>query len=76
VTIKLNIKLRKDAYSLAALIDAGVPVAVARKLLVAQPSRPERPRVSVTGRKRDPETTEYIWGPDASVLLQEEAQAW
>src|SRR5688500_1941494 len=67
--------LRKDAYTLEALIEAGVPAQVARTLL-ADGARaiPMRPRVALTGRRRAPLTTAYVWGPDAAVLLADASQ--
>lgn len=64
-----------DAYSLEAVVNAGVPAKVARALVVDGPRAvPERPRVSTSRRGRGPETTSYIWGPDANALLAEPAQ--
>lgn len=65
---------RKDAYTVGALVDAGIHPEVARKCVVAAGSKPERPRVALTGRRRGPETSEYVWGPDAVALLTEPAQ--
>lgn len=61
-------KLKKDAYTLDAIMELGVPSDVARMLL-ADTSIPERPRLSLSGRKRAQPTTEYVWGPDAVQLL-------
>lgn len=64
-------RLRKDAYSLEAIIAAGVAPAVAKTLLADGPAAvPMRPRLALTGRRRGAETREYVWGPDAEVLLQ------
>ncbi len=60
------------AYTLAAVVEAGVPPEVARTLLADDPAqRRERPRLSVTGRKRGAPTLEYVWGPDANCLLED-----
>lgn len=63
-------RFRNDAYTVEAVIEAGVPPTVARTL-VADTTIEERPRLSVTGRKRGEPTTHYVWGNDANVLLSE-----
>ena len=64
-----------DAYTVDAIIDAGVPPETARRIVADGPRAvPERPRISVRRRGRAPLTTSYIWGPDANALLAEPAQ--
>lgn len=61
---------RKDAYTLDAVVEAGIPASVARTLLADGPHAvPERPRLSLHGRRRAPLTQAYVWGPDANTLL-------
>ena len=69
------IRLRATAYTLDALIDAGVDPEVARTLMADGPHAvPERPLLRVGGRRRESEpTTRYVWGPDAMTLLGEVA---
>lgn len=68
-------KFRTDAYSIGAVVEGGVPYAVARRLVADGPRAvPERPRLSIHGRKRGEPTREYVWGPDANTLLAEPAQ--
>lgn len=63
---------KKDAYSLDAVLESGIPRATAVKLLADGPRAvPERPRLSMHGRKRGEPTTHYVWGPDANTLLKE-----
>lgn len=65
-------KLKRDAYTASALVEAGLDPALVARLLVDGPRAvPERPRLSLTGRKRGAPTTTYVWGPDADVLLKE-----
>jgi hypothetical protein len=60
----------KDAYTLEAVIEAGLTPEQARLCLADGPRAvPERARVSMTGRKRTEPTTRYVWGPDANWLL-------
>lgn len=67
-----TLTLRDDAYAPGALVDAGVPPLLVRTLLASGPRAvPERPRLSCTGRRRADFTTQYVWGPDARVLLSE-----
>lgn len=63
--------LRKRAYTVQALVDAGIPAAVAVTLTASGPRAvPERALVSVTGRKRTKQpATSYCWGPDVNALL-------
>ncbi len=69
----MTLRLRAAAYTLDAIIDAGVDPEIARTLLADGPQAvPERPLMRVGGRKRDELTTHYVWGPDAMVLLVEE----
>lgn len=68
-------KFLKDAYAPGALVDAGIHPEVVRTLLADDPAgRLERPRLAMTGRKRGPATSVYVWGPDAAVLLSEGQQ--
>ena len=69
----MTLRLRAAAYTLDAIIDAGIAPDVARTLLAAAGPHavPERPLMRVGGRKRDELTTHYVWGPDAMVLLEE-----
>ena len=65
-------KFTADAYTLDAVVDAGVSPSIARTLLADGPNaKPERPRISTTKRGRAPLTTTYVWGPDANTLLGE-----
>lgn len=67
---------KSDAYTLNAVVEAGIPVTVAKLLLADGPRAvPARPRLSVTKRGRGDLTTHYVWGPDANTLLAEPAQA-
>jgi hypothetical protein len=67
-----TLRLRDDAYTPGALIEAGVPAALVRTLIADGPRAvPERARESVTGRRRSEPTTHYVWGPDARRLLSE-----
>jgi hypothetical protein len=67
-------RLQRAAYSPDALIDAGLSSDQARRLLADGPRAvPERPRVRLTGRRRGPPTSTYIWGPDAALLLRDDA---
>ena len=74
-----NLALREAAYTVDALIDAGVPPQVVMKLR-ADGSRaiPERAYTRV-GPGKLPKTKEpiigYVWGPDALVLLAEMKEA-
>ncbi len=66
--------LRQAAYTVEALLDAGVPPTVVRTLVADGPrATPERALVSVEGcrRTKEPVTT-YVWGPDAMALLHQE----
>lgn len=68
----MTLKLAADAYTPEALMDAGVDPMVVRTLLADGPRAvPERPLLSVKGRKRGLETMKYCWGPDAMALLAE-----
>lgn len=68
-------KFKNDAYTLDAVVQAGVPPQIARKLLADGPRAvSERPRLSISGRRRGELTQTYVWGPDAAVLLTEPAQ--
>lgn len=65
------VALKRDAYTLDAVIEAGIPPAVARTLVADGPNAvPERARTSIEGRGRtkDP-IRDYVWGPDAMVIL-------
>lgn len=65
-------RLTNTAYTVDALIAAGVPADVALTLRVSATAPPERPRLRVTGRKRAKQrTTDYVWGPDAMALRPE-----
>ena len=66
------IKLKSAAYTLEAIIGAGIHPDIARTLLADGPKAvPERAIVSGGGRKRTNEpTTLYVWGPDAMTLLE------
>ena len=68
---------RRCAYTVQAVVDAGVDPRVARTLLADGPrALPERAFTSLTGRRRTKEPIrEYVWGPDAIVLLQERGAA-
>lgn len=62
--------VRPIAWAPEALIAAGVPAARVRQLLADGPRAvPERPRLSVTGRRRADATTRYVWGLDLGFLL-------
>lgn len=61
---------RKEAYTLDALAEAGVPEGLLRMMLVDSRRAPqERARLSMTGRKRTEPTLDYAWGPDVNFLL-------
>lgn len=62
----------RDAYTLDAVIEAGVPREAAVTLL-ADGVRcvPEHPRLHLKGRGRGKLTTHYVWGSDANTLLRE-----
>lgn len=64
---------KRDAYTVEAVIEAGVPATIARTLLATGPRAvPECPRLTAKGRQRAKRpTTFYIWGPDAESLLAE-----
>ncbi len=64
---------KKDAYTLNAVVEAGIAPALAKTLLADGPRCvPERARLSIHGRKRTTNpTTSYVWGPDANTLLAE-----
>jgi len=66
-----TIVLRKKAYAPEALVEAGVPASLVRTLVADGPRAiPERPFLSLHGRKREKApTTYYVWGPDAAALL-------
>ena len=68
-----GLRLRPTAYTLDAIIDAGIDPDVAWTLMADGPSAvPERPLLRVAGRRRELEpTTRYVWGPDAMTLLAE-----
>jgi hypothetical protein len=72
----MTLAFRRAAYTLDALIEAGVDPQVAHTLLVdGRRAVPERALVSLYRRQRTPEPIqEYVWGPDAEVLLQEPKQ--
>lgn len=68
---------KADAYTLEAVVEAGVPARIARKLLADGPANvPERPRTSLVRRGRASETRAYVWGPDAVALLLEPANGF
>lgn len=68
---------KADAYTLAAVVEAGIPPSIARKLLADGPNCIEmRPRVRLAGRGRAPLTKAYVWGPDAVALLSEPANGF
>jgi hypothetical protein len=73
----MTLTLKADAYTLQAIIDAGVPPDVAMTLLVSGPNAvPERALLSVHGRQRtQAPVSAYIWGPDAMVLLADRERA-
>ena len=64
-----KLHLKKQAYTVGALVAAGVPATVAQTLVVAEGATIERPLLSLTGRKRGQPTSFYVWGPDAAWLL-------
>lgn len=66
-------RLRRDAYTIEALVTAGIcDGATALTLLVDGPAAvPVRPRLDLRTRRRGEPTTRYVWGPDATVLLEE-----
>ncbi|MGE0363039.1 MAG: hypothetical protein AB7R67_20160 [Vicinamibacterales bacterium] len=67
IALKLT---RPVAWAPEAIVEAGVPAAQVRTLLADGPRAvPERPRLSVDGRRRGEPTTRYVWGPDLRVLL-------
>lgn len=68
-----RLSLEDDAYTVEALTDAGIPAQVARRLQADGPRcTAMKPLIAIGGRKRAPEaTTQYIWGPDAMVLLDD-----
>lgn len=72
----MRLHLADAAYTPDALIDAGLPAALVKRLMADGPRAvPERARVSVAGRKRTVEPTRhYVWGPDARTLLASPAQ--
>lgn len=72
----MALSLKADAYAPEALIDAGIPPRIVRCLMADGPKAvPERPRLSLSGRKRGHLTTAHVWGPDALVLLSEAQQS-
>lgn len=73
----MRLRLADTAYTPDALVDAGLPAALVKRLMADGPRAvPERARVAVTGRKRTVEPTRhYVWGPDARTLLDCPAQA-
>lgn len=62
---------RPIAWAPEALVEAGVITGEQARRFLADGKRavPERPRLSVRGRKRGEKTTRYIWGPDLRFLL-------
>lgn len=72
----MRIRFAATAYTPDALLDAGLPAPLVKRLLADGPRAvPERARVSVTGRGRTTEPTRhYVWGPDAAALCAEPAQ--
>lgn len=72
----MTLTLRKAAYTVEAIVAAGVPGEVARTLVADGPRAvPERALVAVTGRTRTKQPiTGYVWGPDAMALLASRAE--
>lgn len=66
-------RLRSEAYTPEALMDAGIDPHVVATLIADGPRAvPARPLLSLRGKRRAKEpTTRYCWGPDAAVLLRE-----
>lgn len=64
--------LRSAAYTVEAIVAAGVRAEVARTLVADGPRAvPERALVAVGGRKRTKQPVRgYVWGPDAASLLE------
>lgn len=77
-----NLRLGKKAYTVGALVGAGVPSDVARTMRVDEKhgrAQPER-AIEIVGcrtRTREP-IVDYVWGPDAMWLLRglKDAAAW
>lgn len=68
------IRFQKDAYTINAVIEAGVHPATAKTLLASGPNAtPMKARCSMHGRRRTEPTQDYVWGPDANTLLAEQA---
>ena len=66
------LRLKADAYAPEALVEAGVDPEVVMHLLADDAGGVlERPRLSLTTRKRGHLTSRYVWGPDALILLSE-----
>ena len=60
----------KHAWDPSVLTDLGVPADVVMKMIAAGPRAvPDRPRLSLDGRRRGSPTTLYVWGPDIPALL-------
>lgn len=59
-----------DAYTVDAVIAAGIPAVVARQAVVdGKRATPQRARLSLDGRKRTEPTTQYVWGPDLQFIM-------
>jgi hypothetical protein len=58
-----------DAFTVDAVIAAGIPADVARRAVVdGRRATPQRARVSLDGRQRTEPTTQYVWGPDLKFI--------
>jgi hypothetical protein len=61
---------KAEAWTVAAVVEAGVPDEMARKALVDGPrAEPMRARVSLHGRVRTEPTRHYVWGPDLAFVM-------
>lgn len=59
-----------DAFTVDAVIAAGIPATVARRAIVdGSRATPQRARLSLDGRKRTEPTTQYVWGPDLKFIV-------
>ena len=69
----MTLTFRRAAYTQEALVNVGVDPRIVRTLLAAGPRAiPERALITLHGRRRTAEPIqEYVWGPDAAVLLKE-----
>lgn len=60
---------QKDAFTMDALVNEGVPAPLVRVMLASRGPATEKARQHVTERRKRMVTSEYVWGPDVGNFL-------